>query len=109
MPRPLGVKISQNLPKMFFCLKTNECLKSVRNTRVYRLEEALVPIDRTMELFGHKDIKLFKKYSKWRNENASAKVMHNCRSVNGIGSGKPITYEGALKIELKELEAINVT
>jgi hypothetical protein len=81
--------------------------KTGRNTGISWLEEALVPLDRAMQLIGHRDVKSYKKYSKQRFENASACAMQSVMSSGG--SEAPLSYEDAMRIEMKRLEAIKVT
>jgi hypothetical protein len=98
-------KLAEDVPSLDGKCITN---KAGRNTGISRLEEARVPLDRTMQLTSHRDIKSYKKYSKQRYENASACAMQSVMS-SGEGNDAPLSYEDALRIETKRLEAIKVT
>jgi hypothetical protein len=65
-------KLAEDMPSLDGKRITN---KTGRNTGISRLEEARVPLDRAIQLTGHRDIKSYKKYSKQRYENASACAM----------------------------------
>jgi hypothetical protein len=98
-------KLAEDVPSLSGKRITN---KTGRNTGITRLEEAMVPLDRAIQLTGHRDSKSYKKYSKQRFENASACAMQSVMS-SGAGIEAPLSYEDAMSIEKKRLEAIKVT
>jgi hypothetical protein len=94
-------KLAEDVPSLDTKRITN---KTGRNTGISRLEEALVPIDRGMELTGHRDLKSYKKYSKQKDAIASAAAMQTC--MTGDANGNPISYLDAIKMETSHQEAL---
>jgi hypothetical protein len=95
-------KLAEDVPSPDTKRITN---KTGRNTSISRLEEALVPIDRGMELTRHRDLKSYKKYNK-KDTIASSVAMQTC--MTGDENGNPISYLDAIKLETSRLEALNV-
>jgi hypothetical protein len=62
----------------------------------------MVPVDRAMQLTGHRDLKSYKKYSKQRFENASTYALQSVMSSRR-GSEAPLSYEDAMKIKKETL------
>jgi hypothetical protein len=97
-------KLVEDVPSLLGKRITN---KTGRNTGISRLEEAMVPVDRAMQLIGHRDAKSYKKYSKQRFENVSACAMQMVMS-SGARTEALLSYEDAMRKENKRLEEIKV-
>jgi hypothetical protein len=80
--------------------------KTGRNTGISRLEEALVPIDREMELTGHRDSKSYKKYNRDKQASVSAAAMQAV--MTGDQDGNAISYVDALLIERSRQETLKI-
>jgi hypothetical protein len=75
--------------------------KTGRNTGITRLDESLVPIEKAMEVTGHRDIKSFKKY------NRSAPVVSD-RAVQRSLAGDTLKYSDLVTEKRERLDLLKV-